>query len=392
LDERQFVVAYLDRVIGSEQFREEQDQVIGSIIDLLRSGYSTERVRKKLNLRKNECLFLTEIAKGRLNSKTKFSRWDRVWLDAYSARYSTPEAIGMHRSDQIGRSDVLDVGCGAGMQAIMFARNSHVIGIESDPVRGRLATINSEVYGVNLRIIRSDYAAVQPNGIKEDTVIFSDPLRGSEAVMDMDKLSPSPRTLISRFSSFTGRFVLDLPPRMDPGKTGLKGTFEFLSYNHKHSRLTFFSESFYGVGNRCAILPGGKTYVEGEGSRSRRQTRDRPLYVLVPDESLVRSGIAKTMEWVPETSVIWEDDRRLVLGSQYIIHDFPGEAYEVEGTIAGAEFSKYASKSNFRFIPRFPVGEVHYYRDFPSRPGSETRYLFKDGNDLIIAKKVAVPQ
>ncbi|MHB8396697.1 MAG: methyltransferase domain-containing protein [Thermoplasmataceae archaeon] len=380
----------LDRVIRSESLRENYDSTINGIVDMIRDGMPEDRIRKKSALRLSEMRFLSEIARSRIRCRDKFSRWDHLWLDEYSSRFSTPEVVGELRNDEIGSAEIVDVGCGAGMQSIMLAKSSHVTGIEREPVRSRMARINAEVYGVELKVISMDYTLVEVSRFPGDSIIFSDPVRSPESVSDPGKLVPSPHDILSRFSTITDRFVFDLPPRMKPEFSGLRGMFEFVSIDHTHSRLTYFSEPLYGTGKRCVMLPWKTRYEESGQIHKFSSGTSSPLYVLVPDESVVRSGIITRFEWVPSTWVVSEDDRRLILGSQSLIDDFPGEVYEVTDRVMESELPAIIKQQSVRIIPRFRVKSENYYSSYPYLPGSRNKYAFMDGNKVLLADRIVV--
>lgn len=134
-------------------------------------------------------------------------------------RYSlTPEALAMAMAQKNECSQVLDLGCGLGGNAIAFARcGARVIGVELDPQRAQLARHNARIYGVTDRLeIRCGdaLAAIPP---RFDGLVFCDPPWGRDWKQHPSELEryPLAKALWQRRDQFRGLW-LKLPPAFDP--------------------------------------------------------------------------------------------------------------------------------------------------------------------------------
>lgn len=88
----------------------------------------------------------------------------------------TPESLALAMGRLAGGRSVVDAGCGAGGNAIGFARaGSPVVAVERDPGRLEMARHNAGVYGVadRIRFVEGDVRAIVPT-LSAD-VLFVDP-------------------------------------------------------------------------------------------------------------------------------------------------------------------------------------------------------------------------
>lgn len=95
-----------------------------------------------------------------------FSRWrEGVRLDPVARASLSPEASALDTARRMGAETVVDAFCGAGGNAIAFARMpwcQQVIAVELDPARLAMARHNAAIYGVQdrIRFVHGDFFAV----------------------------------------------------------------------------------------------------------------------------------------------------------------------------------------------------------------------------------------
>jgi methylase of polypeptide subunit release factors len=135
------------------------------------------------------------------------------------ARWSlTPLALALAIGQRAGCASVVDAGCGAGGNAIGFARaGSAVTAIESHPQRLAMARHNAALYGVQQRIafVAGDAAALAPR-LSAD-LLFVDPPWGETYDKSRVVLEELPLLgdLLAHRSRF-GRFWAKVPASFDP--------------------------------------------------------------------------------------------------------------------------------------------------------------------------------
>ncbi|MEE9384754.1 MAG: methyltransferase domain-containing protein [Nannocystaceae bacterium] len=102
-------------------------------------------------------------------------------LDAEGRFSLTPEALAVRLGRWARAGRVVDAGCGAGGNAIGFARaGSHVTAIELDADRAAIARHNMLVYGVDDRVEVVQADAVQYGSQLDADLLFVDPPWGRE--------------------------------------------------------------------------------------------------------------------------------------------------------------------------------------------------------------------
>jgi SAM-dependent methyltransferase len=156
-----------------------------------------------------------EDARRRRDTTPGFLRGG-VELDDEARISLTPEVLAMDLARRVGPRSVIDACCGAGGNAIAFARaGATVTAIELDPARARMAEHNARVYGVAPRVVVGDARALLPT--LEADVVFVDPPWGADwnrARTGLDDL-PLLRELLPGLARFASAIV-KVPPSFDP--------------------------------------------------------------------------------------------------------------------------------------------------------------------------------
>ena len=135
------------------------------------------------------------------------------------ARWSlTPEALALTLGRRAAGARVIDAACGAGGNAIGFARaGCEVVAIERDPARLAMARHNASVYGVAERIAFHVGDACQLVATLQADLLFVDPPWG----LDYDKARvvrrdlPLLDALLAQRARFS-RLWAKVPPSFDP--------------------------------------------------------------------------------------------------------------------------------------------------------------------------------
>ncbi len=131
----------------------------------------------------------TTDARRRRETTPGFTRTG-VRLDEEGRWSLTPEALALTLAERMVGRTVIDAGCGAGGNAIAFARaGCNVVAIECDSSRIACARHNANVYGVGKQIlfvhgeagaVIAGMAADARRQSQRDTVLFADPPWGTE--------------------------------------------------------------------------------------------------------------------------------------------------------------------------------------------------------------------
>ncbi|MEM0158403.1 MAG: hypothetical protein QW812_02700 [Thermoplasmataceae archaeon] len=336
-------------------FRDYIDGIVDRIIQMLRNGLTMNSVIKEVESPRRVTEFCFNLARSRLEVKDKFAHWDRLWFDSYTASYSTPEVVASYRAKRLSGENILDAGCGAGIQAIYFSlEGSETVAVEKDIGRYYMSRINAGVMGAKLKIVRGDVTALDPSSLNKISLIFSDPERPpSQIERDLQHLIPSPGVIMSHFKTVTEDFVFDIPPQMRWNKIDMDGEKEYISVSGRLNRLTVYLGRFRRSDVSAVMLPSGMRFQGKPDCSENNQSGQVKRYLYVVDPSLVYACLWKQLE-NGSVDYLGKDDRRIILTSEELIGSFPGERFQVvsagsdikdilKGAPVGRIFPRYSS-------------------------------------------------
>ncbi|WP_061950475.1 hypothetical protein [Acidiplasma cupricumulans] len=112
------IIKLLEGLVKSNSYYGLINNEIDNIANDITSGYDLKFIKKKYDYKNIDLLY--EFAHYRILNAHKFSKSSRLFFDKYASMYSTPEIIGDYRGEKLKGSEIIDIGSGAGMQAIFF--------------------------------------------------------------------------------------------------------------------------------------------------------------------------------------------------------------------------------------------------------------------------------
>ncbi len=395
-NERKFL-ATLKSLIRDEGRLEEANSFIDAMIEGIRSGHDERKLKAESPTAPIPFDGALEVARARISVSGKYSRWNRLWLDSYSASYSTPEAVASYRGNRLGYARIIDIGCGAGMQSIFFADKGQITDIEISPLRAAMAALNFTVYDRRpRRLINADYASVLENmEISNGDVIFSDPLRPKEeGERTLMSLVPSPSVIRGMASGRTESFVFDLPPQMQWGNMDLKGEKEYISIGGSLNRFTLYQGPLAGADSSAVLLPKG-VRISGEPADLGLSLASGPdEHLFLPDPSLAYSRLIHLLGQIGDFKALNSDRRRTLLTAHEVPGSyFPGEVFLKRWTGPETGLSKALKElGGGHVLPRFHISPEKYYQ-FRSKleegqVGEKEMHLFRHEGNYIIAERM----
>lgn len=135
------------------------------------------------NLNKNKCPFGAKTQKFWDRRYDLFSRFDEgIQIDEVGLYSTTPEKIALDQAEKMNCKTVVDAFCGAGGNAIAFARRGgQVFAIEKDKIRLEMARHNAVIYGVadKITFICGGFFIETPK-IKAEGIFIDPPWGGPE--------------------------------------------------------------------------------------------------------------------------------------------------------------------------------------------------------------------
>jgi SAM-dependent methyltransferase len=159
----------------------------------------------------------TDEARRYRDGSPGFTRAD-ARVDPEAKRSLTPEALALELGRNASKAHVLDACCGAGGNAIGFARaGCRVTAIEIDRERLELARHNARLYGVSerIRFLPGDACALVPEVTAD--LLFIDAPWGER--YNKGRVEPADLPLLGALLSHRNRFArtwLKVPPSFDP--------------------------------------------------------------------------------------------------------------------------------------------------------------------------------
>lgn len=387
----------MEKALKDNNFRNLANERIAQCMELVRDGLGLNEVQKKMGLGKKEASIIFELAHSRISLKGKFQYWDRLWMDQYLSRYSTPEVVCRYRAERLHGFNVIEAGSGAGIQGIFLSQtNESTISVEVQPERLRMAKLNALEYRTGkIKFLQGDIYSLTPNfQIDDSTLVFCDPARPpNEPRRTMDTLIPSPLSLMKIYGGKTPNFVFDLPPQMGWDQITIDGEKEYLSIDGSLNRLTLYCGSTKTAETSAVMLPQG-TRISGNPMDKPFQEASRlEEFILIPDVSVVYAKLLWILEERYGIRPAWRDSRRVFYTSQSEIGDFPGEQFEILGASRREGLAQAISESGAgKVIIRYPVPETQYYsvkKELESGlSGKEDVYIFRKGDVYYIGRKV----
>jgi SAM-dependent methyltransferase len=382
---------FLDSLINDSNKLMKVNEQINEIVSLLINGYTKDSIIKLLGIRSASADYIIELATARVKVKDKFSLSDHIFLDLYSASYSTPEIVGKYRSERLNHKKILDAGCGAGMQSIFLGLNSHVVGIDMDKSRISMAKLNNIAYGTDVKFRRGD---INEMNIKNEhfDVLFSDPLRPQKSTeRNLEELSPNPVTLMEKFQNNVKTFVFDLPPFLSKSKIQhLSGTLEYLSYGGNLSRLTLYGDNGNKLTYEATMLEPFLNFSSDHIEKGVKQ-KDIGDFIFIPDSSLFYSELHGNYCNKVGLNLLISEKRKAIYTGSKQIESFMGECYRTVEQCQYDQLHSVLRKHNFgKVILRYECKNYYVEKnELESKlDGNRSAYIFKNGESYILGELI----
>ena len=324
------ILDFLLKLEYDDEMVRKADQACNMVATLLAEGYNENSIVKKYSGKIDFINAIIEFAKSRKSVSKKFSKHDKLWLDRYSASYSTPEDVGIYRSLKLAGRSIADLGSGAGMQSIFLSMNSDVTGIEIDKSRYIMSILNNRAYGTRCNFMNAD-ATDAGNVLEKHDTVYSDPLRSRFSMeRNIHDLEPSPFKIMSMYKGKVGNFVFDLPPMMRKDKLSeFAGELEYLSVDGKLSRLTMYISPEEQNMLSAVSLPSGKTF-SSHSIESPKITENAEKYIFIPDASLFYSELHGNYCNPIGIKLLQKEVRKVIYTGDSQYEGFMGETFSVE--------------------------------------------------------------
>jgi len=247
----------------------------------LRKRHPDERARAAL-----ETVLLRDRAKPR------HSLAERFYFTRESLEQSSSETVSRYRAERFQEySTVLDLCCGAGMDALQLAATGcRVEAIDNDPVRLAMAEANAEAAGLADRI-RFHLGDVLAMPLPRADVAFFDPSRrsGERRHLAPSQYQPPVDQVLARFPAGFPIGVKLAPGVAKHDLEPFDAEREFISWEGELKECTLWFGPMKTIRFRATILPGHTLCADDPPD----EPPAAPLgeFLFDPDSSIVRAGL-----------------------------------------------------------------------------------------------------
>jgi SAM-dependent methyltransferase len=274
-----------------------------------------ERLRR--TWQPDQAAALLDQARLRRKAGGKFPQPERLLFTDDALQQASSRAVAAYRAQQFAnaldrspltadRSVVADLGCGIGADTIALAEAGlHVLAVERDPVRARMAVENLAVLGLasRVRVVCADWRRLWPDfpqigsdgaQWRDIRAAFIDPSRraGEQRIFRLDAMEPPIDAVLALLEHIPTLAVKTLPGIADedipPGSE-----VEFISERGQMKEaLLRFGALHTGAARRATLLP-GPYHLDSNAPQSDAPVSQPLAWLYEPDAAVIRATLVQ---------------------------------------------------------------------------------------------------
>ncbi|MFK7801732.1 MAG: class I SAM-dependent methyltransferase [Anaerolineae bacterium] len=245
---------------------------------------------------------LIETAILRQRAQRKFSRASAMLFTRSALEQASGESVSTYRAQRFqaaGLTQVADLCCSIGGDAIPLAAHMGVTGIDLDPVRLKIASYNIEVYDRAAHFIPLEANLEELKPIEQTDAFFFDPARRTDLgkrIYHLAEYRP-PVTLINRWLPVVPTGGVKISPGVDyeelpPAETA---TVEFISVRGEVREAVLWYGALRGESERTAtLLPNGDK-LHSQPELPDAQVTPPKAWLYEPDGAVIRAHLIKEL-------------------------------------------------------------------------------------------------
>ncbi len=234
----------------------------------------------------------------RQKAAAKFSRAEAMYFTRAALEQASSENISTYRAQRFadaGMKSVVDLGCGIGGDALGLTAVSHVIGIDLDALRLRMAQENVRVYGRNGRfqLLQADIQTLPPFPVDG---VFFDPARRDEQgkrIYSVAAYRP-PLSMIDSWRQEARGTAVKISPGVNYEEIPVDAEVEFISRNGEVKEgVLWFDDLRTSADRRATLLPDGHTL--SQQAHDEIALSDVGTYLYEPDGAVIRAHLVEEL-------------------------------------------------------------------------------------------------
>lgn len=241
---------------------------------------------------------LLETTLLRQRAAAKFSRAAEMYFTRDALQQASSEDVTAYRSGRFasaGYTQVADLGCGIGGDALALAASAEVIGVDWDPLRLAMAQENLRAYGHGTRFspLQADLLELSPLPVD---ALFADPGRRDEygrRIYSVSKYRP-PLNFLAAWRNRVPDQAIKISPGVAYDELPPEAEVEFISVQGEvRECVLWFGDLRSSAARRGTVLPGGHNLTDDMPAEI---TTDAPqAYLLEPDGAIIRAHLVEQL-------------------------------------------------------------------------------------------------
>jgi SAM-dependent methyltransferase len=246
----------------------------------------------------------------RQRAASKFGRASDMYFTREALEQASAEIVSAHRArryERAGFTQVADLGCGIGGDALSLSAISDVVGVDWSPLRLAMAQENLRAYsrGRHFHPLQADLIELSPLPVE---ALFADPGRRDEygrRIFSVHEYRPP----LGTFEAWLGKVEnqgIKVSPGIDYAQIPADTEIEFISVKGGvREGVLWYGDLRTGAGRRATLLPDGVTLADDPVDPI--AISEPKGYLFEPDGAVIRAHLVEQLAHRLEATKIDDD-------------------------------------------------------------------------------------